>query len=182
MKPTLKEELEIPQGITISIAGGVFTVKGPKGEVKKQLHNPKISAKISGNLVEFEAQKSTQREKKLINSYLAHLENMINGVTNTHSFKLKICSGHFPMNVSVKGNLFEIKNYVGETVPRTMTLPQGVSVKVDGQSLLVESVDKEAAGRTASLIERMTRRPAFDKRIFQDGIFITEKDGKPIIK
>ncbi len=178
----MQEELEIPQGITITIASGVFTVKGPKGEVKKALHNPKVSSKVVGSMVQFEAKKATQREKKLINSYLAHLENMINGVSNTHNFKLKICSSHFPMTVSVKGTLLEIKNFVGETVPRTMPIPQGVSIKVDGQSIMIESVDKEAAGKTASMIERMTRRPAFDKRIFQDGIFIIEKDGKPIIK
>jgi large subunit ribosomal protein L6 len=182
MKPTLKEELEIPQGISISIDGGIFTVKGPKGEVKKELYNPKINAKVMNNLVMFEAQKATQREKKLIHSYLAHLENMIDGVSHGHSFKLRICSSHFPMNVSVKGNVFEIKNFVGETIPRTITILQGVNVKVDGQFLLIESVDKEAAGRTASLIERLTRRSAFDKRIFQDGIFIIEKNGKPIIK
>ena len=36
------------------------------------------------------------------------------------------------------------------------------------------------AGQTAADIEQMTRRPSFYTRIFQDGIYITIKDGKEI--
>jgi len=55
-------------------------------------------------------------------------------------------------------------------------------VTVDGHFIIVESVNKENAGQTAASIEKLTRRAAFDKRVFQDGIFIIEKDGKPVIK
>jgi large subunit ribosomal protein L6 len=44
----------------------------------------------------------------------------------------------------------------------------------------VEGIDKELTSQTAALIEKLTRRPGFDKRIFQDGIFMIEKDGKPL--
>ena len=86
------------------------------------------------------------------------------------------------MTASVKGNVFEIKNFVGETIPRTLTLPDGVKVIVDGQFIIIEGTNKEKAGQTAALIEKLTRRAAFDKRIFQDGIYVIEKDGKPVTK
>ena len=63
-----------------------------------------------------------------------------------------------------------------------MDIRQDVTVKVEGQDVVVESNDKEAAGQVASRLERLTRRPGFDKRIFMDGIYITEKDGKPVRK
>jgi large subunit ribosomal protein L6 len=182
MKQDIREELEIPQGITIQLVEGVFSITAAKGEVKKKLHSPKIKVGLQNNLVVFEAKKGTQREKRMIKTHIAHLKNMMRGVTQGHNYKLKICSGHFPMTVSVKGDFFEIKNFVGETIPRTVALPEGVKVVVDGQFVLVESVDKEKAGRTAALIEKLTRRAAYDKRVFQDGIFIIEKDGKPVIK
>nr|AJS12872.1 large subunit ribosomal protein L6 [uncultured archaeon] len=182
MKQDIREELEVFEGISISVANGIFTVKGAKGELQKRLHNPKIKSSITNNLVVFEAKKGTQREKRLIKAYIAHLKSIMRGVKETHTYKLRICSGHFPMTVSVKGNVFEIKNFVGETVPRTLALPEGVKVSVDGHFILVESINKEKAGQTASLIEKLTRRAAFDKRIFQDGIYVIEKDGKPIIK
>jgi len=57
-----------------------------------------------------------------------------------------------------------------------------VKVSVDGHFVIVEGVNKEKTGQTAALIEKLTRRAAFDKRVFQDGIYIIEKDGKPVIK
>jgi large subunit ribosomal protein L6 len=182
MKQEIHEELEILQGINIKVDGGVFAVHGPKGEVQKKLYNPKIKASVTNNMVVFEAKKGTQREKRLIKAYLAHLKSMMRGVSQAHYYKLRICSGHFPMTVSVKGNLFEIKNFVGETVPRTLSLPAEVKVSVDGYFVIVESISKEKAGQTTALIEKLTRRAAFDKRIFQDGIYLVEKDGKPVIK
>ncbi|KYK24574.1 hypothetical protein AYK26_03275 [Euryarchaeota archaeon SM23-78] len=180
MKQELKEEFEIPEGITIQLDKGFFVVKGSKGELQKKLHNPRIISRVMGKKIVFEAKKATQREKKLIKAYLAHLKNLVKGVSEGHSYKLKICSGHFPVSANVKGNLFEIKNFIGETVPRTLEIPQGVNVKVEGPFVIVEGIDKELSSRTAALIEKLTRRPGFDKRIFQDGIFLIEKDGKPI--
>src|SRR4030066_97443 len=73
----------------------------------------------------------------------------IKGANEMHVYKLKICSGHFPMTASVKGNLFELKNFYGETVPRTTALPEGVNVKVDGKYILIEGADKPARGKPA---------------------------------
>jgi large subunit ribosomal protein L6 len=180
MKQDLKEELKIPENTNITLDNRMFTVKGLKGEVKRRFYNPKITARVIGDSVVFESKKATKREKKLIKTYIAHLKSMIKGANEAHVYKLKICSGHFPMTASVKGSLFELKNFYGETVPRTTALPEGVNVKVEGQYILVEGIDKAAASRAASLIELLTRRSGFDKRIFQDGIFIVEKDGEPV--
>jgi len=182
MKQEIHEELEIPPGTSIKVDGGTFTVQGIKGETKKKLSNPKIKAIITGNLVAFEAKKGTQREKRLIKAYIAHLKSMIKGVGQSHNYKLRICSSHFPMTATVKGNVFEIKNFVGETIPRALKLPEGVKVSVDGQFIIVEGINKEKTGQTAAQIEKLTRRAAFDKRIFQDGIYVIEKDGKPVTK
>ena len=82
------------------------------------------------------------------------------------------------MNVSVSESEFKIKNFLGEKVPRIVKLRYGVSVKIDGNIISVEGADKEKVGQVAADIEQKTRRPGFDKRIFQDGIYITDKAGK----
>lgn len=180
MKQNLKEELKIPEGISIKIENSIFHVKKAETELQRKLHNPKVNSRVIGEVIVFESKNATQREKKLINAYVAHLKNMFKGLDQPHIYKLKICSGHFPMSVAVKGSVFEIKNFVGETVPRTIQIPDGVTVKVEGQFITVEGADKEITSQTAASIEKLTRRSGFDKRIFQDGVFIIEKDGKPI--
>ena len=105
---------------------------------------------------------------------------MLSGVKDGHKYVLKICAGHFPMNISMSGNQLIVKNFLGEKFPRVLQIKQGVTVKVEGDKVNVDSPDKELAGTTASDIEGLTRRPGFDTRIFQDGIYMIIKDGKEL--
>jgi large subunit ribosomal protein L6 len=86
------------------------------------------------------------------------------------------------MNVSASNGKFIIKNFIGEKVPRTVELNSRVKVSINGDEVIVEGQDKDLVGQTAADIEQLTRRPGYDKRIFQDGIFIVEKAGKRLIK
>ena len=79
------------------------------------------------------------------------------------------------MNVAVNNGVLTIKNFLGESVPRTLKIKDGSDVKVDGQIITVNSTDIEKAGQTAASIEQLTRITNRDRRIFQDGIFIIEK-------
>lgn len=179
---TMTEKVKIPQGVTLRVDSGNIIVKGPKGEVKKALSSPKVKTVVSGDEIIFTAENATQREKMLLGTFKAHIKNMIKGSINAHVYKLKICSGHFPMNVSLSGGQFIVKNFIGEKVPRILTLKAGATVKIEGQEVIVESSSKETAGQVAADIEQLTRRPGFDKRIFMDGIYITDKDGKSMKK
>jgi large subunit ribosomal protein L6 len=85
------------------------------------------------------------------------------------------------MNISITGKQFTVKNFIGEKVPRVMELREGVEVKIEGSDIIISSPDKELAGQTAGAIELLCRRPGFDPRIFQQGIYIIEKAGKPVV-
>lgn len=179
MKENITEILEIPDGIQV-VCGKEIAVKGPKGEVKMVFNFPGVLVTVEGRQVKLAAKKATRREKKMIYTYKAHLKNLFNGVKEPWVYKLKICASHFPMNAAVSGNEFVIKNFLGEKVPRKMCIKNGVSVKVDGKDITVESIDKELAGNTASEIELLCAVRGRDLRVFQDGIYITEKAGKQI--
>lgn len=174
----LSEEVEIPSGVEVTISNKTLIAKGQKGENKRVLADPKIKVEKKENKVVVSAKKATKREKRVVGTFASHIENMLKGVTEQWVYKLKICSGHFPMNASVAKDEFVVKNFLGETVPRKLKLKQGVSVKVEGDIVLVESTDKELAGQTAADIEQLTRITNRDRRIFQDGIWIIEKVGK----
>jgi len=180
MKENIQEKIEIPKEIEISIVEGVINVKGPKGEASRKLVHPRIKIEVKDSDLLLSSEKATKREKTMIGTFKAHIKNMIRGVGEGHVYKLKICSGHFPMNVSVSGEELIVKNFMGETIPRKLKIRKGVDVKIEGSDVVVESIDKELAGLTASSIEKLTKRPGFDNRIFQDGIHIYIKDGKEI--
>lgn len=178
MKPDQMEyKVAIPDKVEVKIENGLVTVKGPKGEIQRKFIFKKIDMTLADKNVVFKSLKPTKREKAGIFTTAAHLNNMFKGSLEGSTYKLKICSGHFPMKVALKGTLLEVKNFMGETVPRTLIIKPGVHVDVKEPEIIVTSPNKELAAQTAASIEQICRRSAFDRRIFQDGIYITVKDG-----
>lgn len=176
----LEVEIEIPNGVDVTIAGGLITAKGPKGENKRVLFDPKVKIEKKENKIMVSAVKATKREKRTIGTFSAHIKNIIKGTTERFVYKLKVCSGHFPMTVTATKTDFQVKNFLGESIPRTIKLKHGVDVKVEGDIVVVESSDKEVAGQTAADIEQLTRITNRDRRIFQDGIWLIERFGKHV--
>ncbi|RMF05964.1 50S ribosomal protein L6 [Candidatus Woesearchaeota archaeon] len=176
----MNEKITLPEGIQAAYENNELVVKGPKGEVRKKLLAPRISIAVDGNSVVLSSKNATKREKTLMGTFKAHIRNLIKGAQEGYTYKLKICAGHFPMNVSVSGNEFVVKNFLGEKVPRKVKIREGAAVKVEGDIVVVESNNKEIAGQMAADIEQLTVVKNRDRRIFQDGIFIIEKDSKKI--
>lgn len=180
MRLNIKELIKVSEGVTVNHANNLLTVQGKNGTLERKAIIPKIKIYQEENKVFIETKDGSKREKTLVKTYKAHLKNMIKGVTEGHTYKLKICSGHFPMTATLKGQSFEIKNFIGEKVPRLVSIPEGVKAKLDAEIIILEGNNKELVGIAAGKIEKMTKRPGFDKRIFQDGIYIIEKDGKAL--
>ena len=175
MKDDLRKEIELGVGVTAQVDGSALKVKGPKGEVSRAFLHPKVKVSIEGNKIVLFSAKATKREKTMIGSFRSHIRNMVQGVKEPYVYKLKICSGHFPMSVSVSGNEVVIKNFLGEAVPRKVEIMKGAEVKVTGEEITVKSCDVEVAGQTAARIESACRIVNRDRRIFQDGCYIVEK-------
>ena len=176
----MEYRVEIPEKVSAELMDGLFTIKGPKGEVKRKFIYPRVAIAKDQNAIVFTSLLPTKREKAAIFTTEAHLKNMFKGVLEGSVYKLKICSGHFPMKVTYKNNILEVKNYMGETVPRTLKIKPGVDVVVKEPEITVQSPNRELAAQTAAAIEQVARRANFDRRVFQDGIYITVKDGKEL--
>jgi len=172
----LKEELQIPQGISVSLEGKKIRVKGSKGEVVRDFAFAKgVEMKISGDKIEFEAAFLDKRAKAQFYSVIAHVKNMLVGVTKGYTYKLKILQTHFPMNVKVVKDTVQITNLIGEKNVRVAPILPGVKVNVKGDEIVVEGVDLESVAQTAANIEQASKIRGFDKRIFGDGIYIYSK-------
>ena len=180
MKKEIFETIEIPEGVEVSVDKDMVTVKGPEGENKREFDLMRVSLEKKDNQVIVGNKKATKNEKKMIKTIAAHIKNMIKGVQEKFEYTLKIVFSHFPMTAEMEGKEVVIKNFLGEKIPRRVQINEGAEVKIDKEIITVSSVDKEIAGQVAANFEKATRVPLKDRRIFQDGVFITNKAGREI--
>lgn len=176
----VKEEVVIPEGVSVEVNGNVVKVKGPKGELERELKYPGVKIFTEDGKVVVYKEFPRRRDIAIARTFKAHINNMIRGVTEGFTYKLKAVYSHFPMTVKVQGDEVIVENFLGERSPRRAKILPGVTVKVMGSELIVEGIDKEAVGQTAANIEQATKVRGRDRRVFQDGIYIVEKAGKPI--
>jgi len=180
MKKEIIQEVEIPENVEAKINGSVLIIKGKEGETSKNFNTNKLVFEIKDNKIVIKNEKATKSEKKMINTITAHVRNMIKGVQEKFEYKLKIVFSHFPISVELKDNEAIIKNFLGEKISRISKIPNMVEVNVDKDIITVRSHDKELAGQTAANFEKTTKIRMKDRRVFQDGIFITNKAGRAI--
>jgi large subunit ribosomal protein L6 len=180
MRRQLFREIKVPEGIEFKINGNEIVVSGQEGKIVKNFELGRVNLTISGDKIKIGNEKSTKKEKKIMNTMNAHIKNMIKGVNEKYEYKLKVCSSHFPIGVELNGRNVIVKNFLGEKIPRKTTLPENVEVKIDRDIITVKSCDKEIAGIAAAKFEMVTKIRDRDRRIFQDGIFMITKAGRAI--
>ena len=174
----VKEEIKIPDTITISLEGKIIHINGEKGSLSKKLSHPKITIKLQNNIIILSTLKSTNRkEKAMLGTFTAHIKNMIKGVSEGYEYKMKTVYSHFPIKTSVEGNDFIIQNFFGERLPRKAKILENVTVETKGDNVTVSGIDKEKVGQTVANIERATRVKKRDIRVFQDGVYLIDKRG-----
>ena len=181
MKRDLTEIIEIPEGINAEIANKMIKIKGKIGEISQKIP-PVLPIKISEGKIEIAVKNSTKKEKKILKSFVAHIKKTMKGVNEKYVYKLQICFVHFPVTVTYDEQKREIliKNFLGEAKPRIAKVLPNVDVKIEGDKIILSSADKDIAGQSAANIETATKIRGRDRRIFQDGIWITEKCGRAI--
>ncbi|HEY3420442.1 MAG TPA: 50S ribosomal protein L6 [Methanomassiliicoccales archaeon] len=176
----IEEKIEIPKDVKVTVENGIIALKGKNGQLSRNFSHPKVKLTIADNHVIVSSEMPKVREKAIVGTFAAHVRNMIVGVTIGYEYKMKIVYSHFPIKAAVKGNKFSIENFLGEKAPRSANIIGETKVKVAGAEVLLTGADLEQVSQTAANIERATRIRGFDPRVFQDGIYITEKAGRAI--
>ena len=177
LKKGIDLEIQIPEGIEVNITDNVITVHGKMGKVERKFPSA-IDMLKKDSLIILSSDSERKRQKAILGAYNGHIKNMIHGVSDGIVYKLKIVYSHFPMGVKVSGKEVIIDNFLGEKHPRTAKILEGVSVDVKGQDITVTGIDKEKVAQTAANMEQTTRIKNRDPRVFQDGCYIVQKDGK----
>ncbi len=158
--------MEIPDGITITVDGLSVKAKGPKGELERRFSASGTSIKTDGKSIGVES-----NSRALAGTIAAHIRNMINGVQNGYAMKLKMIYAHFPFTLEIKGGKINVKNMLGEKMPRTSKIIGSTKIEVKGQEIIISGADKDAVGQTVANLKAALRIKGKDCRVFQDGVY-----------
>lgn len=171
----IREEIPIPEDVNVTIDGEV-KVKGPKGELSRKFNHSEISMAVEDDKVVLEVKFPKKKDKAMIGTLKAHINNMIRGVTEGFTYRMKIVYAHFPMSVKVAGDKVLIENFLGERHPRTAKIVGDTKVQVKGDEVEVTGINKEHVGQTMANLEQATKIKGRDPRVFQDGIYLVSKE------
>ncbi|SFG50404.1 large subunit ribosomal protein L6 [Halopelagius inordinatus] len=168
-------EIDIPDDVSAEVKNLDLTVEGPNGSVTKTLWYPDISVSVDGDSVVIESDESDAKTNATVGTFESHVTNMLHGVTEGWEYKMEVFYAHFPMQVNVNGSEVVIENFLGEKAPRRAKIRGATDVQIDGEDITLSGPSKEDVGQTAADIEQLTRVKDKDQRVFQDGVYITEK-------
>lgn len=174
------QEFKIPEGVTMMLKGSMVSAKGKKSEEKRDFPSIGIKMELKDNKLIVSSKNSKRKTKARIGAIISHVTNMAKGASEGFTYRLKAVHAHFPMTFKVQGNKFIVENFLGSKSTSEAVILEGVKVEAKGADITVQSTNKEKAAQTAANIERTTYIRNKDRRVFQDGVFLVERNGVPV--
>jgi len=145
-----KKPILIPVGVEVKIDGQKIVVKGPKGEISREIR-PEIKVEIK----EGEIILSPQRETKETNAFWgltrALVFNMVKGVTDGYEKKLQIEGIGFKANIEEDSLVLKL----GFSHPVKVKQPEGIKFTVEKNIVSVSGFNKELVGQLAAKIRKI---------------------------
>ncbi|WP_073508062.1 50S ribosomal protein L6 [Streptobacillus notomytis] len=149
-----KKPIIIPKGVEITNEGNVYTVKGPKGTLTRELSS-EIKVNIENNEITFERPNDLPNIRALHGTTRANVNNMVVGVSEGFKIKLELVGVGYRVAAAGKG----ITMALGYSHPVDIAPIEGITFTVEGNTkLTVEGIDKQLVGQVASDI-RSKRAP-----------------------
>jgi len=170
-----KMPIAIPAGVTIDIAeNNKVTVKGPKGELSRQLA-PEMEISIEGAELTVKRPNDLKRNRALHGLTRTLIHNMVVGVTEGYKKTLEVNGVGY--RASKQGKKLVLN--LGYSHPVEIEDPEGLSTEVQDNKIIVSGIDKEKVGQFAAEIrEKRAPEPYKGKGIKYDYEVIRRKVGK----
>lgn len=175
----MEKVIEVPNDVQVEVAGFKIKVSGPLGNLERDFYSPLFKKDIVIQKNENKVLISTASNKREIKAMMGTIESilksMIKGVKEVYTARLKVVYMHFPFTIKVSGEEILVNNFLGEKNPRKARILGACKVEVQNDEVIVTGINKEAVGQTAAQLEKATWIKKRDRRVFQDGLFITKK-------
>jgi large subunit ribosomal protein L6 len=174
-----KLPVAIPAGVTINVADGLVSVKGPKGELKQAI-NGNIKVEVNNNELVLSTLDNAKQTNAYHGLYRSLISNMVKGVSEGFTKTLVITGVGY--RAEVKGK--ELVMNLGYSSDYIAIIPDGLTVVAtpDGK-LTITGIDKQLVGEFSSQIRKLRKpEPYKGKGIRYDNEVIRRKVGKTGVK
>jgi large subunit ribosomal protein L6 len=172
----VENHVTVPEDVDLTLDGSKVAVTGTNGKVVRDFAHAKLNMDYQNRVLRVWAENPRKKQAALVNTIVSHVKNMITGVTEGFTYKLKIVFIHFPMNIQVREGRVSVSNFVGERQARYARILPGVKVSVEGDDIVVSGNDIEMVGQTAANIQESAKIRNKDLRKFLDGLYVYKKE------
>ena len=167
--------IDIPTGVTVTIAGQDVSVKGPKGELSLRVKEPIVAAMVESQVVV--TRPDDERESRSLHGLTRTLiNNQIIGVTEGFTKTLQVVGTGY--RLAAKGQGIEFSLGYSQTI--TVEPPAGIAFTIEGNDkLIVSGIDKQAVGEVAANVRKLRKpEPYKGKGVRYEGENVRRKAGK----
>jgi len=172
-----KKPILIPPGVEIKTEGQRIVVKGPKGEIQREVR-PEIKIEVKEGKIIFSPQQETKKTNAFWGLTRALIFNMVKGVTDGYEKKLQIEGVGY--RAGLEGDSLVLK--LGFSHPVKVKQPEGIKFLVEKNIVSVSGIDKELVGQLAAKIRKVSPpEPYKGTGIRYFGEVVRRKAGKKVV-
>jgi large subunit ribosomal protein L6 len=170
-----RKPVAVPKGVTLQVEGNTVAVKGPRGELRRDLH-PDMEIALKDNQFTVARPTEEKRHKALHGLTRTLVQNMVEGVSKGFSKSLEIQG----VGYKAEAKPYGVNLIVGFSHPVKYEAPKGIKISVDNNVMIkVEGADKELVGQVAAELRQVRPpEPYKGKGIRYVGEQVRRKAGK----
>ena len=180
-----KAPIPLPAGVTVEIGDHQITVKGPRGELSRQLPAV-IEVALEDDTIVLRRPSDIKEHRSLHGLARSLVANMVTGVTEGYLRVLELYGVGF--RIQQQGQRLSMQ--LGFSHPVIYDLPEGISAQIEtfvptGDNnylscrLALSGIDKELLGQTAASIRAAKKPEPYKGKGFRyQGEYVRRKAGK----
>ncbi len=170
-----KNPIAVPKGVDVRIDGQTVTVKGPKGELSREILREMSIEQADGQLL-VSRPSDQQRHRAMHGLTRTLVDNMVRGVSEGFSKTLEMQGVGY--RAQMQGNDLQLS--IGFSHPVNVPPPTGIEFNVEGTTrIIIKGINKEQVGQVAADIRKIRPpEPYKGKGIRYLGEYVRRKAGK----
>jgi large subunit ribosomal protein L6 len=170
-----KIPVTVPDKITVTLENKTISVKGPKGQLSRELPDC-ITIDKEENLLKVRPTDNSLKSNQIHGLYRRLIANMVVGVSKGFEKKLTLQGVGYRSQVQGKNLILN----VGYSHQVEIPAPEGISITVEANTnVTISGIDKELVGQVAANIRSVRPpEPYKGKGIRYEGEYVRQKVGK----